>query len=333
MPDGTNIPSSLDMETLHEWSELSAPFYIKNLLKYIQSRKEDMISEERRVVLSMFLNPKKRGKWLDHIFGSQPSGCPNFAIDSETGLRTSDPDGVKRIYLHEGAQFLRNKLEKPSPLKDDDDYMEPEPPPDLKNRSSRLHTKPHMLPKWWNSMYNRNAKKIHSGIWKDLLVPVEWREVLTTIRQSEPEKAAGYDGVSSDLIRLLTDDSTDSPTPLLSLLTHLINVAFETGQTLPSWRKAIVTMVPKKKEDGSFTSLVSEMRPISVLQEFGKIASKILANRLGRILLAEPHILNSALLKDGCTAQCINIALNVLEDFKEKRKRMLGASYAIPSRL
>jgi hypothetical protein len=250
-------------------------------------------------------------------------GALTFAIDSKTGLRTSNPGDVKRIYLQEGAHFLRNKLEKP-PLPRKDDYIQQEPPPNPENRTKPLRAKSRVLPKWWNPMYNRNAKKIDAKMWKDLVGPVEWKEVLNTIRQAESEKAAGYDGVSSDLIRLLTDDSSDAPNPLLILLTLLINVAFETGQTLPSWRKAIVSMIPKKKDDGSYTSLVSEMRPISVLQEFGKIASKILANRLGQILLVEPNVMNSAqraFLKDGCTAQCINIVLNVLEDFKEKQKK------------
>ena len=83
-------------------------------------------------------------------------------------------------------------------------------------------------------------------------------------------------------------------------------------------------MIPKKKDDGSFTDQISEMRPISVLQEFGKIASKILANRIGEILLQKPTIMSPAqraFLKDGCTSQCINVTLNVLEDFHEKKKK------------
>ena len=69
---------------------------------------------------------------------------------------------------------------------------------------------------------------------------------------------------------------------------------------------------------------VKEMRPISVLQEFSKIASKILADRLGQILLKHDEILNRAqraFLKNGCINQCINTALNVFEDFKVKQKK------------
>ena len=80
---------------------------------------------------------------------------------------------------------------------------------------------------------------------------------------------------------MLTEDVNDSPTPLLRILTSFINTAFEDGQTLASWRKAIITMIPKKRDDGTLTTLVGEMRPISVLQEFGKKSSKILSNRLG----------------------------------------------------
>jgi hypothetical protein len=154
--------------------------------------------------------------------------------------------------------------------------------------------------------------------------PVGWREVLLTVQQSGSQKAAGWDGVNADLMHLLTEDSAQEPTPMLSVLVSLINVAFSSGATLQSWRKAIVSMIPKRKEDGSFSELISEMRPISVLQEFSKIASKVLANRMGEILLCHPQIMSRAqraFLKDGSTSQCLNIALNILEDFQEKKKK------------
>ena len=74
-------------------------------------------------------------------------------------------------------------------------------------------------------------------------------------------------------MKLLAGDE-QSPSPLILILTDLINVAFQAGQPLQSWKKAIISMIPKKKEDGSFTNMIHEMRPISVLQEFGKISPK-----------------------------------------------------------
>jgi len=111
-------------------------------------------------------------------------------------------------------------------------------------------------------------------------------------------------------------------TPLTTILVSLFKTAFTAGATLPSWRKSVITMIPKRKEDGSWTDKVKDMRPISVLQEFGKIAAKILAERWGKILLEQPHILNSAqraFIKDGCVQQCISTALNVFEDARERK--------------
>jgi hypothetical protein len=319
-----SVPRELDIESLHEWSESLAPFDINNIRSYIEVRKEDMMSIEKKEQARLFCDPRKRGKWLERIFGSHPVACPNYAIDSESGRQTSDPDEVKSIYLKEGAHILKNKLPCP-PSFDEKECIASEPPP---NPSCRANAppkqKPHMLPRWWKSMYERNAKGIDGDMWTTLMKPTNWNEVREVISESEKEKAAGYDGVCIDLIKLLTEDSTNEPSPLLSLLTSLINIAFEYGETLTSWRKAIISMIPKKKDDGSYTKMVSEMRPISVLQEFGKISSKILAKRLGLILLENPELLTRAqraFLKDGCTAQCINTALNILEDFKDKKKK------------
>ena len=94
-------------------------------------------------------------------------------------------------------------------------------------------------------------------------------------------------------VRLITPEDEEQG-PILNSLLDLINEAITTGSTFKSWRRSIITMIPKKKEDGSLTSSVKEMRPISVLQEFSKIASKILADRLGQILLKHDEILNRA---------------------------------------
>ena len=168
---------------------------------------------------------------------------------------------------------MRNRV--PRPVEDDKAEWDPTPPPDLRKPRGFPRQKPASLPRWWHKMYNRNAKGIPASMWCDIMNPVDWREVLKTIKDAGTEKAAGWDGVNSDLVRLLTEDSKEAPTPLLAFLVSFINTAFDGGETLLSWRKAIISMIPKRREDGSFTDRVSEMRPISILQEFGKIASEL----------------------------------------------------------
>jgi hypothetical protein len=127
--------------------------------------------------------------------------------------------------------------------------------------------------------------------------------------------------VSIDLIKLmmLSEDSA-----ALETLTDLVNAAIKKGESWRCWRKSIISMIPKRKPDGSKTSKVDDMRPISVMQEFAKVTSKVLAHRLGDILLESPDILNRAqraFLRNGCINQCIQTALNVFEDFKELKRR------------
>ena len=130
-----------------------------------------------------------------------------------------------------------------------------------------------------------------------------------------------------DLIKLLTEKEDGR-----LRISRLFKVVFTEGATLPSWRRSVITLIPKRKEDGSWTDKVKDMRPISVLQEFGKIAAKILAERWGKVLLEHPQILNSAqraFLKDGCVQQCVSTALNIFEDFQDRKdnKELYVVSY------
>ena len=159
--------------------------------------------------------------------------------------------------------------------------------------------------------------------------PTDWKEVRQVIASNGSNKSAGLDGVNCDLVELHSESPNGQPSPFLEILTHLINTSLRYGKTLKSWRKAIISMVPKRKDDGSLTTKIGEMRPISVLQEFGKISAKLLSNRLGKILLQHPRLLNPAqraFLKDGCTAQCISTLINVLEDFQLKKKNDKSAT-------
>src|SRR5690348_15011980 len=98
------------------------------------------------------------------------------------------------------------------------------------------------------------------------------------------------------------------------MLTKLINIAFTSGQTLKSWRKAIVSMIQKKKEDGTFTSLIlictARIRQ-NCIQNFSKSLG-----RAASIKSACNEQAQRAFLKDGCTSQCISIALNVSKILK-----------------
>ena len=143
-------------------------------------------------------------------------------------------------------------------------------------------------------------------------------EVLTAIKRSSGGKSAGFDGVSIDLLKLLCgrhDDGQYSST--LICVTMIINIMLKCGKVCKPFKFGRITLVPKYKSDGSFSKDPVKMRPITVLPEIGKIANKILADRIGVILLNNPEILASsqrAFLRDGDTAQCVHAVVDAIED-------------------
>ena len=102
-----------------------------------------------------------------------------------------------------------------------------DPPPDLSKERMESKQKPSTLPKWWNKMYSRQAKGISSATWSNLMKPVDWKEVLQTIKSSGSEKAAGLDGVSSDLVKILTEVQLRSQHLFYSLLSKSSTYLFE----------------------------------------------------------------------------------------------------------
>ena len=86
-------------------------------------------------------------------------------------------------------------------------------------------------------MYDRKAKGINSEVWSDIMLPTSPVELLSAIRESGKEKAAGYDGVSIDLISILADEGPPENNHCLQILTWLINKAFAEGETLKSGGK------------------------------------------------------------------------------------------------
>src|SRR6185295_9150168 len=147
-----------------------------------------------------------------------------FAIDSKTDTKTFDPARVKRIYVEEGASLLRNKINLPPPFDEKREQPYP-PPPSPSLRSNFTASKPNQRPRWWDQMYNRQAKGINLNTWTNLMAPADWKEVRKVIAANGPHKAAGLDGVNCDLVELHCEDSVDNPTPFLEILTYLINIA------------------------------------------------------------------------------------------------------------
>ena len=125
----------------------------------------------------MIWTQRKRNDWYEHVLGSQRIACPNFAVDSKSGKRIYDEREVKRIYLEEGASLLRNKIDLPPPFDEKVEQPKLEPPNPLARSCTKPPPKPFQRPRWWDKMYNRQAKKISSHTWTGLMAQSDWKEI------------------------------------------------------------------------------------------------------------------------------------------------------------
>ena len=85
-------------------------------------------------------------------------------------------------------------------------------------------------------------------------------------------------------------------------------------------------MIPKGAIGGTI-SQVEEMRPITLLSELGKLTGRILADRVSTVLSNNPSLLHPsqrAFLRNGDTGQCVDMVLDVFEDFNRCKKPVGG---------
>jgi hypothetical protein len=190
----------------------------------------------------------------------------------------------------------------------------------------------HGVPSWWERWYGpagrvEGAKSAFAGV----AAPVTPDTVRKAITHCAGGKSPGVDGVSIDLLKILITDPVGpqagrapraaGEVPLLRLLADIASLSIRIGRVTPHVTDGLIVMVPKGPIDGAPD--VSDMRPITLLSEIGKVTARILADRISAVLCAMPELLNinqRAFLKNGDVAQCIAALLDVFEDHLGKRR-------------
>ena len=102
------------------------------------------------------------------------------------------------------------------------------------------------------------------------------------------------------------------------LFGHLIvdsfNKSFEEGMLPASQRQAMINQIPKKDRDRLY---LKNWRPISLLNQDYKIASKVIARRMQRVLPSVIHPDQCAYIKDRCIGEAVRILADVMHHTKE----------------
>ena len=132
-----------------------------------------------------------------------------------------------------------------------------------------------------DKMYNHYL----TGSYKNnfFLEAVTKHELLETeIKNLNPKKSPGYDGLSVRVIRNVANEISEP-------LSHIFNLTFISGNILDNFKKGLITPVFKANENNEFKNY----RPISVLTCFSKLLEKLMYKRLIKFIdknrILTPH--------------------------------------------
>jgi hypothetical protein len=289
-------------------------------------------SKHRELLKRLFAHARGIGEFLNEYL--RPASSRGQGLDRATapdGSVVGDPLSYKPIVRAQVAAPMLTKLHFPDTVSP----IPSAPPPlgvDLKGRVLRdqkfestdlRHTRE--LPFWYADMHSRNAKGIAADVFANITDKVTEGELRHHIALSKHGVSPGHDGVGIDLIRLLTDSKrVGGATPyVLQAFTLVVNQSLALGYQPKFLTQGWITMVPKVKDDGSFSRDADAMRPITVLPELGKLCTKILASRINDILVRFPDLMNPAqraFLRDGYLAQATDVVVDVIEDWNEHKR-------------
>jgi len=247
---------------------------------------------------------KNRGKWLEIIgFGKKKKDkLPNLLKYNENNY-TYDADIIKQSYYQAYAPFFQNQL-KLLEVKQSDQLI-------YKNAQG-------IKPAWWNTFYHKNAKNLDGKIWDSLMEKIDINEIENTINDLKDNLAPDMNGNNSTLLKSLFYKGSI----LNEDLCDIYNKILEIGDIPENWKKFYLIPIPKNKDYNDINNLKSNNRPISILHDYYKVLSRILAKRLNNILLnyriLHPSILG--FIKEGSINQCLVSIINVFEDSIQKRK-------------
>lgn len=232
------------------------------------------------------------------------------------------------------------------------------PPPILRKDNGKALADPRpcrdvrctgVKPEWWDEAYKPICPRDRFA---DVVSAVAPTDIAQAIARS-PGGKSPKDQLSIDMLKVITnvaklaacaphlvrhEDETrlvsadshlppdmeldNAHTPVAEAVALVTNLAFKLGVQTDFVTEGSITMIPK--DPTALAPPVTDLRPITLLSELGKIANKIIAERITRTLTRHPDLLaraQRAFLPNGDTDQCLSALLDVLEDARLRRDR------------
>lgn len=133
------------------------------------------------------------------------------------------------------------------------------------------------------------------------------KEIRSAISHLKPNKAPGLDGFPSEWYRVMEGS-------LAPVLQSTFNWVLKENSIPPSWREAVVSLIPKEGKD---RSECGNFRPVSVLNQDYKIFTHILTKRIEGLLLLIISLDQTGFIRERQTQDSIRRTLHVINHITE----------------
>ncbi len=137
---------------------------------------------------------------------------------------------------------------------------------------------------------------------KELDQPLTCREIISIIKELPTGKAPGPDGSTAEFFKCYAIELTP-------LLLAMYNEAFESRKLPTTLSQALITLIPKEDEDPFDCKSYC---PISLIPLDTKILSKILANRLERVMTTLVHEDQVGFIRKRSSVDNIRRLINIM---------------------
>uniref|UniRef100_A0A671WUY0 Reverse transcriptase domain-containing protein n=1 Tax=Sparus aurata TaxID=8175 RepID=A0A671WUY0_SPAAU len=148
---------------------------------------------------------------------------------------------------------------------------------------------------------------------KALIADITEIEVNAAISRLKPHKSPGSDGFTAEWYKSFREQ-------LVPKLCQICNGALKKGEIPPSWKQAIISVIPKEGKDSLDCK---QFQPISVLNLDYKIYMSILARRIEKLLPSLIHLDQTGFIHERQTQDSLRRALHIIWHIQQNKTQAM----------